>query len=134
MKRILMTMALLVSATVASADNGWHRGWERREMRQERREVQCERERVERERARIEHERMRIEMERERMRHEERMRQERESMRHRHHRHCRHDHGRDVVVIRERPYRDEPAPPPPPPSRPTARIEVVWQSGPLVMK
>lgn len=132
MKRILMTMALLVAATVASADNGWHRGWERKELRHERHQVQCERERVERERARIEHERMRIEMERERIRQEERMRREREARHHDRHRdrHC----DRKVVVIRERPYRDEPAPPPPPPSRPTARIEVVWQSGPLVMK
>ncbi len=124
MKRTFMTIALLL-AGIASADQGWHRGWERRDVRQERRQVECERERVDRERARIEQERMRIEMERERIRHEEQMRREREAMWHGHH--------HPVAERCERPRREEPQPPPAP-SRPTARIEVVWQSGPLVMR
>ena len=124
MKKLIVAFGFLMVG-IASADHGWHRGWERREMRQDRREVECERMRIERERARIEEERMRIEMERERLRREDEMRN----------REAWHHHHRGPIADRcERPGREEPLPPPSEKPRGSARIEVVWQSGPIVLK
>ena len=124
MRKTIVALGLLV-AGMASADRGWHRGWERRDARHERGKIECERRRVEQERARIEQERMRIEMERERLRREDEMRN----------RAAWHHHQGPVAECCRHP-RGEKVAPPPAPEKPrgSARIEVVWNSGPIVLK